>query len=92
MTNNNNFDIIKITKRQGEKNMEFKSFRDNLAENFKSMADSSDRIYVTLAEPDKLYETYLNSFPAGTNNIFRARREHDCSACRSFIRVCQEHP
>lgn len=66
--------------------MEFKSFRDNLAENFKSMTDSTDRIYVTLAEPDKLYETYLNSFPAGTNNIFRARREHDCSACRSFIK------
>lgn len=66
--------------------MEFKSFRDNLAENFKSMTDSTDRIYVTLTEPDKLYETYLNSFPAGTNNIFRARREHDCSACRSFIK------
>lgn len=66
--------------------MEFKSFRDNLAENFKSMTDSTDRIYVTLAEPDKLYETYLNSFPAGMNNIFRTRREHDCSACRNFIK------
>ena len=66
--------------------MKFKSFRDNLVENFKSMTDSIDRIYVTSTEPDKLYETYLNSFPDGTNNIFRTRKEHDCSACRSFIK------
>ena len=66
--------------------MKFKKFRDNLVENFKSMTDSIDRIYITSTEPDKLYETYLNSFPDGTNNIFRARKEHDCSACRSFIK------
>ena len=66
--------------------MKFKKFRDNLVENFKSMTDSIDRIYVTSTEPDKLYETYLNSFPDGTNNIFRTRKEHDCSACRSFIK------
>ena len=35
---------------------------------------------------DRLYEIYLSSFPAGTNEIYRERREHDCSCCKNFIR------
>jgi hypothetical protein len=33
-----------------------------------------------------LWELYLDSFPEGTNPKFRERREHDCCACRSFIK------
>jgi hypothetical protein len=33
-----------------------------------------------------LWNTYLNSFPEGTNPKFRERTEHDCQCCRKFIR------
>lgn len=36
---------------------------------------------------DELWSTYLTSFPPGANPILRERTEHDCSACRSFIRT-----
>jgi hypothetical protein len=35
---------------------------------------------------DQLWAHYLESFPAGTNPMFRERTEHDCSTCRNFVR------
>lgn len=35
---------------------------------------------------DRLWETYLTSFPEGTNPIFRVNTEHDCACCRNFIK------
>ena len=37
-------------------------------------------------DTEELYNLYLDSFPAGTNEIYRERREYDCSCCRHFIR------
>lgn len=44
--------------------------------------DDSDPLF-----KDKLWATYLDSFPAGTNEKFRERAEHDCSACRHFVKA-----
>jgi hypothetical protein len=43
-------------------------------------------LFVVDIDGDTLYEAYQAAFPAGTNEIFRTRREHECSCCENFIR------
>jgi hypothetical protein len=40
-------------------------------------------------EVDKtlLWETYLSSFPSGTDPMYKNRTEHDCQCCKQFIRA-----
>ena len=66
--------------------MEFKEFKDLFQAHVKKMLGEVPNIFVAGISGDKLWETYLESFPEGTNEIFRERREHDCSCCRHFIR------
>ena len=63
----------------------FRMFKDAVTAKFATM--SSQQLYCTTAEPDVMWDTYLDSFPAGTNKVFRQRREFDCSCCRQFIRA-----
>jgi hypothetical protein len=52
-----------------------------------SMLKDIDHLFVVdVGDKDEFNNRYLNSFPAGTNEIFRERREYDCSACRHFIK------
>lgn len=37
------------------------------------------------SNPDTVWSIYLNSFPEGTNPMFRERTEHDCNCCRHFL-------
>ena len=55
-------------------------------ENIQALLKDKAYAFETDTDADVLWELYLNSFPEGTNNIFRQRRIHDCSACRNFIR------
>lgn len=47
---------------------------------------SKHELYTVHLDPDVVYQTYLASFPEGTNPIYRERTEHDCSCCRNFIK------
>lgn len=62
----------------------FKAIGDAVAKQFKAMTETG--LFATGTDKDQLWETYLGSFPAGTNPIYKKRTEHDCSCCRQFIK------
>ena len=66
--------------------MEFKQFNKLLQKNVARITKNVDNLYVVDLDKDVLWNTYLDSFPPGTNEIFRERREFDCSCCRQFIK------
>lgn len=65
--------------------MEFKNVKNLLAENFARIS-ATNQFFETDIDKDYLWNLYLDSFPEGSNPIYRERRVHDCSACRQFIR------
>lgn len=65
--------------------MEFKNVKNLLADNFVRIS-ATNRFFETDIDKDYLWNLYLDSFPEGTNPIYRERRYYDCSACRQFIR------
>lgn len=71
--------------KKGGKEMEFYELEERLQEHFEDMKHSNHLFEVDL-DKDELWNLYLDAFPEGTNEIFRERREFDCSCCRSFIR------
>jgi len=66
--------------------MEFKEFKGLLQENFKNMSSDASHLFEVDLDKDEFWNLYLDSFPKGTNEIFRERRDHDCSCCRHFIK------
>ena len=66
--------------------MIFTDFRDRLAKNFEKVMASGAMLFETDADKDAMWELYLDSFPQGTNPVYRKRREYDCSCCRHFLR------
>lgn len=66
--------------------MQFKLFKTALQNNIARLIKHHTTLYVMDVDKDLLWETYLKSFPEGTNLIFRKRSEHDCSCCRQFIK------
>ncbi len=55
-----------------------------LSKHFKAM--SANRLFMTDADGEELWNTYLGSFPDGSNLIYKTRTEHDCGCCRHFIK------
>ena len=66
--------------------MEFKEFKALLQENFKEMVADASHLFEVNLDKDALWNLYLESFPPGTNEVYKERREYDCSGCRQFIK------
>lgn len=62
----------------------FDRFSAAVERRFGELAQGS--LYVVDADRDEIWQRYLESFPCGTDPVFRKRTEHDCSCCRSFVR------
>lgn len=64
---------------------EFKQFKKAIADQFVKLSRLPlFRVNVTKYE---LWDLYLNSFPEGTNPIYKERTEYDCQCCKQFIRA-----
>jgi len=66
--------------------MEFKQFKKLFQENFTQISKDATHLFQIGLDVNQLWEKYLSSFPPGTNEIYRQRREYDCSCCRHFIK------
>lgn len=65
----------------------FAPFKKRFQENFTEMTKDVPVLFrVRIDDKDKFWNLYLDSFPEGTNPIFRERREYDCSCCRHFVK------
>ena len=72
--------------KQGGKMMDFIGMRDLLNRHFMEKMYPQSFLYEMSLDKDELWNIYLDSFPKGTNEIYRERRYHDCSCCRGFIK------
>lgn len=65
--------------------MSSKFFKESVARQFALI--SKEQLFSVKLDKEVLWGTYLNSFPAGTNPIYKTRTEHDCNCCKQFIRA-----
>lgn len=64
--------------------IDFKILKNAVAAKFQVL--QAQALYQTDVKGEALWEAYLSAFPEGTDPIYRQRTEHNCSACRSFIK------
>ena len=62
----------------------FNQFQQALQAQLKTMEATG--LYKVNVEKDIIWDTYLDSFPEGTNNMYKERREYDCNCCKQFVR------
>ncbi len=67
--------------------MSFVTMRDSLIAHFNQITKDANNVFVVNVDKDEMWNLYLDSFPKGTNEVYRKRREHDCSCCRNFIKA-----
>lgn len=66
--------------------MEFNEVKKMLTNHIAEMIKGATHLFTTEIDGDKLWETYINNFPVGKNDIYRKKGAHECSACRRFVR------
>lgn len=64
--------------------LNFQDLKQAVQRQFNEMKEGP--VFLAQIDKDEIWGLYLASFPAGTNPVFRERTEHDCSACRAFIK------
>lgn len=62
--------------------MHFKQLSDLVEKNFATFGN----FFSVELDHNELWDIYLDTFPEGTDEMFRVRSTHDCSCCRHFIR------
>ena len=63
----------------------FMKFKEAIQRNFEEMSKDATHLFEVDLDKDELWNTYLASFPEGSNPIYRKRTWHDCGCCRQFI-------
>lgn len=66
--------------------MRFLELKEMIVTHFNEMVSDAENLFEVEVNKDEMYELYLNSFPEGMNEVYRERREYDCSCCKQFIR------
>lgn len=66
--------------------MEFRELKSLIQKQFEKMIANDANLFSVGLDKEELWNLYLDSFPAGTNEIYRERREYDCNCCKQFIR------
>lgn len=62
----------------------FVKFAQAVEKRFQEM--SKKELFVSAGIADLVWETYLSSFPEGTNPIYKVRPTYECNCCRNFIK------
>ena len=65
--------------------MEFKKAKSAISKQFAKLA--KQELFRVNISGQEIWDLYLNSFPPKYNPIYKTRTEHDCSACKQFIRT-----
>ena len=65
--------------------MNFEAFRTALEQQFAIM--QTHRLFKTTINKHELWDTYLESFPEGSDPLYKERSYHDCQCCKQFIRT-----
>ena len=66
--------------------MEFRVVKTGLENHLNQMTKENMHLFVVDLDKDELWNLYLDSISEEDNQIFRVRREYDCSCCRHFIK------
>ena len=64
----------------------FHTLKVAVEKQFAAMVEVNNRLFITDVDIDTLWNQYLDSFPEGTNPIYKERREYDCQCCKSFMK------
>jgi len=67
--------------------MNFNELKTKHQQHITEMLNGQNSLFMADIDTDALWNLYLDSFPPGTNEIYRERREYDCSCCRHFVKA-----